>query len=620
MLRGLFLIFFSFAGYAQEPNRFLESPDFSEVIEDAGSLAGGTFSGLSAWRFRCDKPNAETFGVKTPSRYFNPLYLYNRTSLSYIRSDTRASMHGIFIRRDETSQGASEPPVTWSSSRYFIRHAALELERPQLHLIAGDFIAGWGQGLISHASPSNPFRPFLVQQSGLRFKPLMSTYENLGLRGAAVDFSWRGFGGFAAVSDISLDGRVDERGNFTENLSSLSAGEYGELGRDLDWARRDSLRERSVLTRASHSQGDFQFGISWAEFFLDRFVQGKPSLTADLFSNNWEFVFKGRRVGLWGLDSAWNFSPTQSLLMEIAWSRWGNHLAPGAVLGWNYRNGSQRAAAGLFHLDPYFVSRLADAPRLREQGVSNRQGAFALFSSIYGRQDWSVGTYAARNLRSDFSGSSLSHSPYDPRWTFQARLDDKMRLGYGFFFYAKVEGEQSPYLVDAKRDPRVVRLWETQNKFETSWERRGNLWAVGWNGARLSALEQPSQSAYGRIWYLRSRLKGGGLTWMLKAAFFDLGKPLWGQRFLYISSPEFYWSRLTMNSIAYQSLYASYAPKGVRLALAAEKNFDEFISLYVKLGSTFLSGRSGAIKNTEERDDFISRLRLDFKTELVFKW
>ena len=122
---------------------------------------------------------------------------------------------------------------------------------------------------------------------------------------------------------------------------------------------------------------------------------------------------------------------------------------------------------------------------------------------------------------------------------------------------------------------------------------------------------------------MRGRLRHkDGVGLYAKVAWFDLGSPLFSNYFLYLASSEPYWQKVTLSSIAYQSLFASYAPKGFRAAFAIEEDLNDFLGLWIKLGSTILTNpKNGATpQDAEERDDLIARLRLDFKTELMMKW
>ncbi|MBI2070458.1 MAG: hypothetical protein HYT79_07610 [Elusimicrobia bacterium] len=597
---------------------------YSEIIEAVSLDPLKEFSGESVWRFRADKPNAETFGVTTPGSFLSPLYLYNRTSMRIERgSGERWTADWVLLRRDETGSGASEQSVVWGRRNLWLRHGTLGFSKGGVDVLAGDFLAGWGQGLVAAVYPGTSYRPFLWPSHQARIVPNRSSYENTGFRGLAVQAAQGPWRWLAALAQTPLHGRVSEDGRLAEDYSSLAGSFWGEFGNQSSLNRRNTLKEEAAIFRAERLSAPVFIGLGAVVTRVDREISPEPDLDVPALDHRWDQAFHGRRSALFGIDAEWKMSDEHALVGEMAGSFWSGHKAPAVIIGWRRRDRGQQQTAGIFHFSSDYVSRLADGVRLGDARPGNRQGAFAATLTRFSHHELGGHVYAERNLRSEFSGSSLSHAPIDSRWTLRLRGDDRVSFGRGRFVYLRFDAEREPYLVDAKKDPRVAALFERSWRLETGWDRLRWAVAAGADHRRMSVTQFPAERAEGWDVYCRAKLrpKGGPVVYA-KILYFDAGEALLGSRHVYLSSPELYWRRLTLASIAYQSLFASWARRGWRSAVALEETFGENISLWVKWGQTTLSGSETASipRLTDDRDDVLGLSRWDFKTELAVHW
>ncbi|MBI4668795.1 MAG: hypothetical protein HY747_06370, partial [Elusimicrobia bacterium] len=317
------------------------------------------------------------------------------------------------------------------------------------------------------------------------------------------------------------------------------------------------------------------------------------------------------------------FDGRSRLAFEAAMSAWSGHKAPAAVLGFEIKKSSIRNLFGVFYLSPHYVSRLADAVRYGDEAAGNRWGGFGAFESRLSRHAPGGHFYWERNIKTMFSGSSLSHQPPDSRSRTKLRLDDRILLARAMSLYGRGDLEFEPYFVHAIKEPRVSRIEERKLRLEWSLDKKQWTPAVGFDYLRALAHGYPLQSSEAKDVYFKLRFKPApGLAVYAKTAYFDVGPALFNSRFLYLSSPELYWRRLTLSSIAYQSLFASYAPRGLRAALAVEQQWDEHLSFWLKWGDTWLDHENASSMpiNTAERDDLIAASRWDFKMEVTCKW
>ncbi|MBI4063122.1 MAG: hypothetical protein HY401_02355 [Elusimicrobia bacterium] len=608
-----------------EPHQLDYFEGFSEVTEPFEKLPQERiFSGETKWRFKADKPNAETFGVTTPGRFINPLYLYNRTSLAWRpRAGQETTLNWTLLRRDETSTGASEPPVTADRRNLALRHLTLGHHRQGRDVYAGDFAMGWGQGLVMAGKAGLPYRPFLWKNHQAEIAPNRSSYENTGLRGAAILIasSDARLGGF--VAQTPLHGERSEQGDFLEDYAVLSqdAGEFGSHSR---LARRNTLKEKSVGLRFEQDREPVNLGASVVHVDLNRRVQHDvSSVNAPGLPNRQAYLFQGKKIGIFGIDLGYRVGENTRLLAEAAASFWGKRRAPAFAGGWLREQSGFKDAAGVFLFAPRYVSRLADGPRMGGGVARNRRGLFYSRIKRLGHHEAGGHLYFEQNLESEFSGSTLSHSPPDRRLSFKGRADDRVGFSRGFFGYFRLGFERDPYFVHATKNPVVSMIEERSVRLEAGREKSRGSWALGTDYLRVTATRFPSERSEGQDAYGRLNWKiGRGTKLLAKLAYFDLGSPLFGSRSIFLSSPEFYWRQMTLSSIAYQSLFASYAPEGWRWALALEQDMGERVSFWVKWGTTML-GRDEVTdtpKTTTERDDLISQTRSDFKTEIIVRW
>jgi len=187
-------------------------------------------------------------------------------------------------------------------------------------------------------------------------------------------------------------------------------------------------------------------------------------------------------------------------------------------------------------------------------------------------------------------------------------LDDRFKLGGNFALYARGEWSLDPFFVDARSDARTIGVEERRLRLELERDRKSWSWAAGSESAR--SLTRPSQdAAWG--WALYGRMDGrfrNGFGVYARAAYFDFGSRLLGRRDLYIALAEPYWKGIHLASVAYESLFATYAGQGLRQATAAQRSIGAGLELWLKWGGTFLDKPAAAGP------------RWDFKTEIAWKW
>ncbi len=607
-----------------EPDRLTLIEGFSVVVEPIPVPQGlRRFQGELRWRWRADKPNAETFGAKTSSEFINPLYLYWRAWLSYELSEGETlSANGVFLRRDETSSGASEPPVTRENVYLFFRHATLAWRTHEREFYVGDYLVGWAQGLVAASYPGSPYRPFFLEKHQAKISANTSSYENTGLRGAAYVDRSGPVRVLAAWAQTPMNARVEANGTVDEDLMLLTQTDFGELGRSVDLERRHSVQERTALVRAEFSLGPVEAGVAGVYTRMSRYFFWQPVSGAYALPSREGYIFSGRHLALWSVDALWRLGDEGQIAGEAALSLWRSRPAPGALIGWRRAKRRRRTSAGIFYLSPYYASRLADALRLESDPSRNRAGVFLAHQAPWSRHELGGHAYIEKNLASDFSSSAASRGSPDPRLRGALRLDDRMGLGRRHYLYARADAKSEPYLISAA-DGALDRLDEIRSRLEWQWEGESASFAVGTDHSWLLAREAAGERSESRDFYLRGRARGaGGLKLDGKLAYFDMGPALFGTRQAYLSSSEFYWPGLTMSSMANQSLFASYAPRGWRWAVALGDSLGGNLDFWAKLGSTaFLDESLGSSAlNTEERDDSMSLSRWDFKTEITWRW
>ncbi|MBI4369738.1 MAG: hypothetical protein HY547_05880 [Elusimicrobia bacterium] len=610
----------------EEPSRWEQVFGFSDLWElDELGLGPGLWSGESVWRFRSDKPNAETFGTNTESSYIQPFYLYNRTSFNWVgRDDSSRQIQGsiIGIRRDETSTGAGEPPAMPENFGLLWRHGGVLARDRSRSLVMGDFILGWGQGLLAARHRGVSYRSWIDDSPEAKISLNRSYYENTGWRGLGFEWSKGGHKDIVALTQTPLNGEVSNDGKFLEDYAVIDDAGYGEYGDGPALAERHNLMERAVLWRREISWENSLFAADAAWVSFNRNIDPIDSANVQGFGQNDGYFFRGDRLALVSADGFRRVLGEDKIFWEGALSLWRNHEAWAWMAGFR-RKEPFKLSVGVFHFSPYFVSRWADGVRLDGVGTRNREGLF--FSSLADGKTHETGFdfFAERNLAPEFTGFSSSRGAPDSRWNFHLRADDRWLWSKDWSVYGRFELEADPYFVDAGDDPRVVRIGE--RKLRLQWERRGQrlsqLW--GMDHARAWSLNDRGERSDGKLAYWRLKYHAGeNRRFYGKIAYFDLGPALYGSRYLYMSTPELYWRESTLSSIVYQSLFASYAPRGWRFAAAFEERASEGIALWVKWGSTSLAREDlpSVPQNTGDRDDYATLLKWDFKTEVSYQW
>ncbi|MFC1522065.1 hypothetical protein ACFL6Y_06615 [Elusimicrobiota bacterium] len=610
-----------------EPSRIDRVPGFSESDENdlKAELFSGRFKGESKFRFRSDKPDAQTFNSRTPAYFINPLYLYNRTSLLLeLDKNQEFRLDIIALRRNKTSAGASEPPISMDTlkERYFLKHWSMSAKYNALRMIGGDFTLGWGEGLLFARDPSNSYRPFLMRRHSSDFKPNRSGYGNNGFSGMGIKVFGRQTDLLIALTRTRLDGRVSAGGDFIEDLRHLSESQTGEISTEADIIRRGALEEKGIISRIERNFNSLSVGLGGGIFKLNRPVIPQPKIYINDKPNRWAWAFEGDSWVLLGCDAALDLNGGNVIVSEIGISMWGKRAVPAVITGIKRKKTGRESGIGLFYIDPFFFSRLSDPVREGSGFRSNRKGFFLYNRRRFKPHDLSFQGYAQKNILSEFSGSALSHKSHVARLSSWMRLDDKWKIFPRWAFYWRAQVEQSPYLIDA-RDPsgRIVNIRDLRARLELKWQRRRKNIAAGYDSARVRSAQ--NQGTSGKLFYIKGRFSAmERIDFYGKITLFDLGKPIFKYRYLYMSNSEMYWRRLHMSSIAYQSLFASYAPKGTRFCVAIENAIDKRLVLWMKFGFTALSGDGikSVPRYVSERDKIIGLNRFDFKTELVLKW
>ncbi len=631
MFLSIVLILFVFPICAQdlslirgeEPAKQDTVEGFSDVFEPRQTLPlKYEFSGESVWRFRSNKPSADNFTSTTPNEFVNPLYLYNRTSLSW-RTDSSGKLGADFtlLRRDNTAFGASEPPVSPDNfgKGYLLRNWSIAWENPDWEVMGGDFLLGWGQGLALSARPGDSYRPFLIKKTEVDLNANRSSYDNNGFFGVGAERSWSGWKAAFAFTRTPLDGRLSSDGAYVEDLRTLRDRYYGELGRTLDLERQDALHEMGGILRIEKRDQERSIGFGFAAFSFDHRVEPNPSIDQPGIANSWAWAFRGDTARLLSADIVLPIRENAKFSSEAAFSFWEGHVAPACV----FAVSQEKTTLGAFYLSPFYFSRQADAVRWGSAVAANRQGFFASHFQSLSSHNLGAQFFLDQNIKSEFSGDNQSHGQPGSRVSSQLRLDDDWELTERVKLYGRWDISREPYFVDARYHPETIDIWDARWRLEGAWETKAAKFALGFDYAQNWAQHFSAEKTYGRDIYFRSSIKPvAGMKLAGKIAYFDLGAPLFGNHYLYMSSIEPYWSRTSLGSIVYESLFASYAPRGVRVSCALEQAIGDEISLWVKLGNTILArnGLPDVPANSSDRDDLIGRMRWDFKTELTLKW
>lgn len=587
--------------------------------------ANRRFWGVSVWRFKSDKPRARKIAAAKNHDFADPLYLYNRSSLFYQPSlDKMAALRFVFLRRNETSNGVSEPPVNTHTLKQGLawRHLTLSWENRNLRIYAGDFLMGWGQGLALAQNPGSPYRSFFIKNHQAQIKPNRSSYENNGLRGLALAQKSGPWRLLTAMTLTPLHGRLGQNNAFLEDLNNLDKRFVGEWGGPAALSRRNTLKERGFILRMERQFDKSLAGFSAAYFNFNRDFNPPVLDKAPAPANNHHLRWRGRSYGLINVDAAAVLTEEQSIFLDGSLSLSGFKAAAAGVLAWSLRRQKQKLETGFFYLNPYYLSRLADGPRWGEAQRANRLGFFSAYGRRAGIHDAGAQIQIEKNIEAQFSGHALSHAPPESRWLRRARADDEIRLSESLSLYLRGEWAAMPYLIHAMTQPETTMLRQQSYRWQNSRSWRQGKAMLGLDWAQMTARGHPGKKTQGKNAYAQLRLHAQhDFLVELKIERFDIGPALFGNRNLYLSRPEAYWRNLYLSSIAYESLFASYAGKGRRWMVAVEQKALEGLSLWLKLGSTQLknSGSDGAQNAGRPGKTFV-QTRWDFKTELSFAW
>ncbi|MEK6544571.1 MAG: hypothetical protein AABZ44_09080, partial [Elusimicrobiota bacterium] len=314
-----------------------------------------------------------------------------------------------------------------------------------------------------------------------------------------------------------------------------------------------------------------------------------PAIKTSALPTDNSTYFRGVHIVLISADMQARISDAMRIFSEAALSMHAASRAPAAIVGLKHKSGDVRHAFGVFYLDSRFVSLLPSYPRLQTDAGNSRTGAFLMRQWRHGPHLLGLRLYHERNLSSDFTGSSLSHAPPWPRDTFSLLADSRTRLDRNGSLYNKLQADLEPYLINANSDARVtdIQTYSWRGQFD-----RKQKAALSTFGIRL-ALEHCAQSsrrnAYGGVIFAqRSMLLRQGLSLYLKLTAFDLSRGLFASRNIYIGTSEPYWQGAHLSSVAYQSLFASYAPRGYRSAAALSARPASGFTAWFKLGRTHL--------------------------------
>lgn len=488
-----------------------------------------------------------------------------------------------------------EPGVSGKTfAKYHIKKIWFKLDNAfdRETIVAGNYKAQYGQGLVFYGSVIEFTRPIVVKPKGL--SPDRGTNPNAYLNG----FGWTNtYGrlscaGFVSRSWLSAD--LNSDGSVDENLYDLK-NDYGFLDTDAGQERFRRFSEDLIGGRIGYTVADgMSVGYTGYEAWYNKTVN--PSRTAEKFAH----VFRGDRNTVGGVDVTFKNNEF-SFLSEYAFSKTrGGDASP--------KEGNAWVVTPLMHIKPWklfitvydydssFFNRHAKGPSFNNADPNNQKGM--LYGAVYRSKPHRLFiTYrSAQTEESEWTGSAGSSSPRFPADLKEIYIEYSLRIIRSFEIGSRIWNDTRDRYIDI--DPTNVSLLS-----QTQQERKRGRLQTTWTPSNKFRYRVRYDTRVEKIDLIGKRLSGelvfGEITYKpVKDIYISFRQTVFDSGGTFLSQYEPVWYGIHQSN-------SFFSQKGIRSLIVLRYTLSSHASVWTRYGRTELT--SGSI-----REDFRLQTNIHF--------